>query len=450
MAQSESFILTAAGDAIVNRRLTPYESEDQFRKIIDQIRDADLSVVNLETLLHDDAGYPSPNAPGTYMRSPPWVADELEWAGFDVFAAATNHTFDFVHGGMEATMRELEARELPYAGLGRTLARARAPKYVDTPAGRAALVAACSTVTPGSEAGNPRSDYGGRPGVSPLGLETSYRLPEPSFDRLQEMVEELGLEDLKRRRAKLGFPITGQNDDTLRLLNLSGGAHPAFNRGEKFAIERRVDENDANAIVDRVRDARRQAEWVVVSLHAHEGTDGAINDHTVPRFMEGFARRCIDAGADAFVGHGPHVLRGIELYEGAPIFYSLGNFAMQNETVEFVPKEMYDRYGLGNDHVPADVFDARVYDENGDRTGFLSDSAFWESVLPVCRFEGNSLVELELCPLDLQFEASRSRRGRPIAATGATAAEILESLADLSEPYGTQIDVDGERGTVIL
>jgi hypothetical protein len=35
----------------------------------------------------------------------------------------------------------------------------------------------------------------------------------------------------------------------------------------------------------------------------------------------------IDAGADAVVGHGPHVLRGVEFYKGRPIFYSLGNFA---------------------------------------------------------------------------------------------------------------------------
>jgi hypothetical protein len=35
----------------------------------------------------------------------------------------------------------------------------------------------------------------------------------------------------------------------------------------------------------------------------------------------------LDAGADAVVGHGPHVLRGVEFYQGKPIFYSLGNFA---------------------------------------------------------------------------------------------------------------------------
>lgn len=35
----------------------------------------------------------------------------------------------------------------------------------------------------------------------------------------------------------------------------------------------------------------------------------------------------IDAGADLVVGHGPHVLRGMEFYKGRLIAYSLGNFA---------------------------------------------------------------------------------------------------------------------------
>ena len=49
-------------------------------------------------------------------------------------------------------------------------------------------------------------------------------------------------------------------------------------------------------------------------------------------FIPIFARAVIDAGADVFVGHGPHVLRGIEIYKGKPIFYSLSNFIFQNET----------------------------------------------------------------------------------------------------------------------
>jgi hypothetical protein len=42
--------------------------------------------------------------------------------------------------------------------------------------------------------------------------------------------------------------------------------------------------------------------------------------------LRAWARAVVDAGADAVVGHGPHVLRGIEFYRGKPIAYSLGNF----------------------------------------------------------------------------------------------------------------------------
>ncbi|RMH62752.1 MAG: CapA family protein [Calditrichaeota bacterium] len=38
------------------------------------------------------------------------------------------------------------------------------------------------------------------------------------------------------------------------------------------------------------------------------------------------AHRVLDAGADVIIGHHPHVLQGVELYKGKPVFYSLGNF----------------------------------------------------------------------------------------------------------------------------
>lgn len=448
MTAKQTFTVAAAGDAILNRRLRVFEGES-FRELVDHVRGADLSVVNLETLLHEYEGYPIANAPGTYMRSPPWVADELTWAGFDAFAAATNHAFDYSHGGMEATMRELEAREIPYAGLGRTLGRARAPAYVDTPAGRCALISVCSTIAPGSVAGDRGPAIGGRPGIAPLRLDTRYRVPDDAMESLRTLSDELGLEAIKQRRAELGFPIPGHDDDAFRLLALDGDSHPGFEVADEFGVERRAKEADVEAVHRRIRDASRQADWVVISAHAHEGAAGRSNDHSVPSFLERFARSCIDRGADAFVGHGPHVLRGIEVYRGAPICYSLGNFLMQNETVEFVPPEMYERYGLGDDALPSDAFDARVFDD-GDRTGFLGDSAFWESVLPVFAFDTETadLESIRLYPLDLGHERPRPQRGRPVLADGARATDILDHLAELSEPYGTTLTVAGDHATV--
>jgi hypothetical protein len=57
-----------------------------------------------------------------------------------------------------------------------------------------------------------------------------------------------------------------------------------------------------------------------------KGDDGMT---WTPDFLVELAHQAIDNGADAFVGHGPHVLRGVEIYKGKPIFYGLGEFFYQ-------------------------------------------------------------------------------------------------------------------------
>ena len=84
-----------------------------------------------------------------------------------------------------------------------------------------------------------------------------------------------------------------------------------------------------------VASAAARADVVIVFVHA--GAEGSGATH-VPHGRETafgenrgetrrFARTMIDAGADAVLGSGPHVLRGIQCHRGKPIAYSLGNFA---------------------------------------------------------------------------------------------------------------------------
>jgi poly-gamma-glutamate capsule biosynthesis protein CapA/YwtB (metallophosphatase superfamily) len=84
-----------------------------------------------------------------------------------------------------------------------------------------------------------------------------------------------------------------------------------------------------------VQKAAATADVVIVSMHA--GAEGSDKTH-VRRGTEiflgenrgdpvAFSHAVIDAGADLVVGHGPHVLRGMEWYKGRLIAYSLGNFA---------------------------------------------------------------------------------------------------------------------------
>ncbi|GIE98071.1 hypothetical protein Ari01nite_55360 [Paractinoplanes rishiriensis] len=90
-----------------------------------------------------------------------------------------------------------------------------------------------------------------------------------------------------------------------------------------------------------VEDAKGQADLVVVQVHM--GAEGSNKQHVKPGtelfFGENrgdpvkFSRAVIDAGADLVVGHGPHVLRGMEFYKGRLIAYSLGNFAGGGKTL---------------------------------------------------------------------------------------------------------------------
>jgi poly-gamma-glutamate synthesis protein (capsule biosynthesis protein) len=187
-----------------------------------------------------------------------------------------------------------------------------------------------------------------------------------------------------------------------------------------------------------VRNAESLADYTIVSIHAHEGQ----GDRTVPaRFVVDFAHRMIDEGADVFVGHGPHVLRGIEIYKGKPIFYSLGDFVFQNETLQRLPHENYAPLGLGDDKGLSDFNDAR-YDH--DRTGFPASAEIWESVVAEAVFEGKELSELRLHPVSLGFGKARHVRGRPLPADEALSRKIIADLTRLSKPFGTDVQyVDG-------
>jgi Bacterial capsule synthesis protein PGA_cap len=83
-----------------------------------------------------------------------------------------------------------------------------------------------------------------------------------------------------------------------------------------------------------VRKAGEKADIVVVTMHA--GAEGSDHQHVRPGpevflgeqrgNVEAFAHAVVRAGADAVIGHGPHVLRGLEWYRGHVIAYSMGNF----------------------------------------------------------------------------------------------------------------------------
>lgn len=175
---------------------------------------------------------------------------------------------------------------------------------------------------------------------------------------------------------------------------------------------------------------------VLVSLHAHEMRARKSNEPA--EFLETFAHAVIDAGANAVIGHGPHEMRGIELYRGGFIFYSIGNFIFETETVAVQPADAFLNKGFTPETKVGEYMDQRSL--NGTR-GYVVQENIWRAVLPGFTVDNGRVTEVKLYPVDLGQKLPRSQRGLPRLTR---AREPMLYLAELSKSYGTEISVDEE------
>ena len=428
-APDNNFRFALTGDSIINRRLSVYD-EPAYLEMFERVRSADAAFTNFEMLVHNFEYPAAPVSGGTYMGAPPWVLDELKWAGFRLFGIANNHSLDFGPNGLLSNITHMDHAGLVYAGAGENLARARAPGYLDTKKGRVALIACASTFSILSPAGEQRPDLKGRPGLNPLRFKTIYTVEPATLASLRTLA----------KANTVGESARAQSPDELYFLGVT------FRSGDKPGVMTEPDPKDLREITAAVREARRQADWVIVSIHGHESAPG---DRESPAaFQTAFAHAVIDAGADLYVQHGPHVLRGIEIYKGKPIFYSLANFIFQNETVRFQPQESYDQQKLPLTASPGEFYDTRSAQ---DSRGFPADKKIWESVVAEAVFnDKRELQRIDLQPIALGFGASRTHRGRPLPATSDLAREIIERLSKLSKSLGTKVIFQDGKGVVTV
>ena len=421
---------------MITRKLRVFD-ESRATALWELFRRSDVGFVNLEMLMHEFE-HPHGVAGGTFTASDPVHLQELKWAGIQMVSLANNHHYDYGEGGVLTNLANVKKAGLACAGTGRNLSEARAPGYLDTPNGRVALVSTSSTFADAGRATEQRPDSAGRPGLNPLRFSTTHSVDRPAFNELRRVSEKLGFEEEKARRRKFGQSV-GPDSDTE--LQFNGGT---FHLGEEFQTSTALHRADLDGNLKWIRDAGRMADWVIVSIHSHEY---GRTPEEPPEFLVEFARACIDQGADMFFGHGPHFDKGVEIYNGKPIIYSLGNFIFQNDTVAWQPAENYNAQRLSLSSTPADFYDAR---SANDTRGFPADAIFWESVVAECEFEGGELTRLVLHPIDLGHGRPRSQRGRPLLAEGDVARRVLERVQRLSAPFGTRLDIEGGVGVVRL
>ena len=289
---------------------------------LDIVRGATIGFTNLEVNLLDPA-----RAHDAEIRQPPrWIfADAVESRplralGFDAVSLANNHAMDFGAEGLASTMRALDAAGIVHVGAGTDLAAARAAAFVGRGPRRVALVAVTASVSDQSRASASQQDIQGRPGASPLVYDAAITVDATTYRTLAQSVEALhaGPPPGDRQLTMFGRQIT---------------------KGEQTRVEFTLRAGDEQQVLEAVRAARQQAELVIVSVHSHEPS----NDSEEPAdFLRQFAHDAVDAGAGLVVGHGPHRLRGVEIYKGAPIFYSLGNFLYQTNGLDFRAADQFD------------------------------------------------------------------------------------------------------------
>ncbi len=423
----------AAGDIFITRRL-PEDGYEGLSELASFIKDHDIRFANLEVTVHDREGYPFLFSGGTWAMADPVLLQDLKAYHFNAWNGANNHSMDYSHNGLLATMDNLRKQQMNYAGIGENLADASAPVYIEAKNMRVALIAATSTFHESWAAGNQRLDMRGRPGVNPLRFTTKYHVKKEYLDALRELAPQIDINAQENLNIKEGFSMAPD-------ASFHFGSYDFMESGENRQ-ETKPLEKDMKRMEESIKEAKKQADCVLVSIHSHEMTG---EDKEKPaEFLKTFARRCIDAGANVVLGHGPHILRGIEAYKKGLIFYSLGNFIFENDTTTHQPADFYEKYQMDNTAMVGAGMDKRS--KNG-LIGLGVNENVWRSCLAEWKMADGMIREVKLYPIHLGKDLKRYRRGLPVLRRDD---ELLRHLAELSEEFGTAVRIENHVGIVEL
>lgn len=405
---SSSFTLNITGQSLIRHDVRQI-SDEGFAAIKKLIQKADVSFTNLETTILGRHGG-GPLKGSHFLCAPAVVLDSLKDIGFNVLALSNNHAFDLGPSGVLSTLEEVEGRGFLHAGIGVDATAAHQIGMKEFGTRKIALVAMDAGPGPAiMYADNATDTRPARPGVNKLDVSRVFEVDDKNFKSLvaiqetfQSNVWELGC------YAQPNDPPTLASSDEIDFYGT------IFRRAT--GNHRRIIVNEASlqGQLATIRKAASDGAFVLVYLHHHHGE---LSWREVPGWVQSFARSCVEAGANAFVGHGEPALQPIEIYRGAPIFFGLGNFLFH--------------VSGGDDWTSPDV---------------------WKSVVATCSFDGNNhLQSIDLVPIvvggEQRLGSSKDYAERivPVPASKSLAHAILEDLFRRSEKHGTRIVLEEAR-----
>ncbi len=417
---ADGFTYAVVGDIIYPLPFSKL-ADPAFQEVFKPLKSADVAYGNLEMAIVDMDDFRP--GPAMYFMGVPEIAADLKALGFDAMGRANNHLYDYGAEGMIETNDHLEKVGIVYAGSGKTYAAAHAPRYLMTEKGRVAFVASSTSMSPTYtslptivRATLPDGEAPGRPGVAQIATTQVFLVPRTMAPTLEAM----------KKAFPTGGALYAPPDDRPERFSVMG---QVFKYGDvarpEFTYE--VSQSDVQAALRSIREGKIKSDFLSYGLHTHETQypDKPDTDPIPGDFLQGFAHQVIDAGADTFVGTGVHVLRGIEIYKGRPIFYGLGEFFRQMDI-------------------------NRPSGQAPQRGDVNSDPQKYESVIAVNRFEGGQLAEVRIYPVELGGDRRMAHRGVPRMPSGEAAQRILKRLQELSAPYGTTIAIRNNVGIITL
>jgi poly-gamma-glutamate synthesis protein (capsule biosynthesis protein) len=240
------------------------------------VRAADLAIGHVE-VPHTTRGIQQKTAVPAPPADPRHL-DILPEAGFDVITLAANHAYDQGEPGVVDTIETLRGLGLATAGTGLTLPEARQPAIVER-GGLRFGVLSYNTVGPVESWAGPS-----KAGCAYLRAITHYEQDHHS-----------------------------------------PGAPPTVYTFTPLA--------DIDAMAEDIASLRSRCDVLTVAFHK-----GIVHTPAVVlEYEKQIARAAIDAGADVVVGHHAHILRGIEIYRGKPIYHGLGNFVCVTKALNYDP-----------------------------------------------------------------------------------------------------------------
>jgi hypothetical protein len=192
-------------------------------------------------------------------------------------------------------------------------------------------------------------------------------------------------------------------------------------------------QRDLGALVDDIQRLRPQVDIVAVSLHwgVHH-IRGLIAD-----YQPIVAHAAIDAGADVIIGHHPHILKGIEVYRGKVIFYSIGDFARDFNT-DRAPdvgwhreaQEIYRILGAGF----------------GGQQDAIEDRF---SMVAMIHFEAGAIQRISFRPVMIEIEDG-GPQPQVVSPSSGRGKEIILFTEEISRNAGfsTEFTVDGDEVVV--